>query len=133
MAGEAKAYGNHLIPSERVLLEDWSIHVRRVWGTPYLVGSVLTTRDFRDVDVRVILDDDEWATLFPGLDDVDTRNARWSGIYTAFSLWGQKVTGLPIDFQLQPMTKANEQHAGWRHALGLGYYGFEIMDVATST
>jgi hypothetical protein len=122
----AKSYGNHLIPSERVLLEDWSIHVRRVWGTPYLVGSALTRRDFRDVDVRVILAEDEWAGLFPGLDDVDQRHPKWSGICTAFSLWGQRATGLPIDFQLQPMGKANEQHQGRRHALGLGYYGFEI-------
>jgi hypothetical protein len=126
MTTAAKTYGNHLIPSQRVLLEDWAIHVRRVWGTPYLVGSVLTTHDFRDVDVRVIIDDEEWAVLFPGLDDVNVRDAKWSGICTAFSIWGSTATGLPIDFQLQPMTKANEQHQGRRHALGLGYHGYEI-------
>lgn len=118
----------YLLVSERMLLEDWGIHLRRVFGTPYLVGSVLTSKDYRDVDVRVMLDADEWIALFPNLDDCNIRDARWSGICTAFSLWGQKVTGLPIDFQLQPMDKANEQHpgAGNRVPLGLGYDGYEL-------
>lgn len=116
----------YLLISEITLLEDWAIHVRRMWGTPYLVGSALATRDCRDVDVRVLLDQDEWATLLPGLDDCDIRHPKWSGICTAMSVWGQKVTGLPIDFQLQPQDKANEQYSGRRHALGLGYRGYEI-------
>lgn len=124
-----KSYGNHLINSERTLLEDWAIHVGRMFGPmgiPFLVGSALTTNTYRDVDVRVMLDADEWAALFPGLADCDIRDARWSGFCTAISVWGQKVTGLPVDFQIQPADKANEQHNGRRHALGLGYWGYEI-------
>lgn len=125
-ADAPKSYGNHLINSQRVLLEDWAIHLRRMWGTPYLVGSVLTTKDYRDVDVRVMLDQDEWDALFPSLMNCSSRDPKWSGICTAVSIWGQKVTGLPIDFQLQPADKANEQHSGRRHALGLGYFGYEL-------
>lgn len=111
----------YLLNSEIVLLEDWAIHVRRVFGTPYLVGSALTTKDYRDVDIRVLLDAEAWAALFPMLQDADPRDAKWSGVCAAFSIWGQKVTGLPIDFQLQPQDKANEWFDGRRHALGLGY------------
>jgi hypothetical protein len=32
----------------------------------FLVGSALVRRDFRDVDVRAIVSDGEWARLFPG-------------------------------------------------------------------
>lgn len=119
---EMNGRSTHLLISELVLLKDWAIHVRRVFGTPFLVGSALTTKDYRDVDVRVLLDEDEWTALFPGLDDADPRDARWSGICTAFSLWGQKATGLPIDFQLQRRVRANEQYPGRRNALGLGWH-----------
>lgn len=128
--GATKSYGDYLINSERVLLEDWAIHLRRMFGTPFLVGSVLTTRDYRDVDVRVLLDSGEWEALFPGLEDTDPRDAKWSGICTAISVWGQKVTGLPVDFQIQPRDKANEQFDGRRNAMGLGYHGYEIVPLA---
>lgn len=125
-----RVHWDYLLVSERVLLEDWALHVRRMFGptgTPFLVGSALTTRAFRDVDVRVILEEEEWDRLFPGLADADVRDARWSGFCTAVSIWGQQATGLPIDFQVQPMGKANEQYEGRRHALGLGYTGYEIV------
>lgn len=58
-----------------------------VEATPYLVGSSLTTRSWRDVDVRVMLDDDHYDAL--------TALVVPSQIDLAVSVWGQKVTGLP--------------------------------------
>jgi len=45
---------------------DWACRpVYRAFGSPpYLVGSVLTRPDFRDVDLRLILPDDEWDEMF---------------------------------------------------------------------
>lgn len=33
--------------------------------------------------------------------------------------WLSKTTGLPVDFQIQPQTHANENHPGSRNAVGL--------------
>ena len=42
-----------------------SVVVREIFDTPpYLVGSCLERPDYRDVDIRVILDDDRYAQLF---------------------------------------------------------------------
>ena len=43
-------------------------------------------------------------------------NIRALGV--AFSIWGQKATGLPIDFQVQSVTEGNAIE-GKRHALGI--------------
>lgn len=85
----------------------------------YLVGSALTTREHRDVDVRCILPDDEYAELFPGIGTNTSLDARWSLLCSALSLWLSKHSGLKIDFQIQQMTDANEKFSGHRHALGI--------------
>lgn len=92
-------------------------------ATCYLVGSSLERRDYRDVDVRLILDDAAYDALFPlGLDWAD---AFWSLICTTTSLWLRQQTDLPIDFQIQRQTDANRLHEGKRSALGtfLNYPG----------
>jgi hypothetical protein len=81
--------------------------------TPYLVGSAMTRADFRDVDVRLILDD----SIFDGhFADERFRN----GLNLAVSLWGESVTRLPIDFQIQRRTDANAEFpaANRRRPLG---------------
>lgn len=86
------------------------------FGSTFLVGSVMQRRDFRDVDIRVILDDDEFDAVF------GTRKALWSVFCYAVTAWLRAETGLPIDFQVQRFTEANEQHSGQgypRSALGL--------------
>ena len=90
----------------------------------YLVGSALERPDWRDVDVRFILRDDEFDALFPG--GVRERgiwefDPRWLIITISISERLAKLTGLPIDFQFQPQTHANERHRGPRHALGLRF------------
>ncbi len=95
------------------LLDDWVVALRRMFPAEvaYLVGSALTTADYRDVDVRVLLDDDTHAALRSAL-TIDDLNL-------AVSLWGQQVTGLPIDFQVQHVEQANADFDGRRHPLGI--------------
>lgn len=87
----------------------------------YLVGSALERPDFRDVDVRAILDDAAFAALFPQSPLHSAAwelNPRWLLLNTALAAWLRERTGLPIDFQIQPMTHANERHKKPRHSLG---------------
>lgn len=78
---------------------------------PYLVGSARTRPDYRDVDVRLILPDTEHARLKKHVD------VQQLGL--TVSLWGQRVTGLPIDFQVQQMTAANDLYPTPRQPLAM--------------
>lgn len=96
----------------------------------YLVGSSVMRRDYRDVDVRYILDDERFDQLFPGANKDDpARCALWSLMCTSIALMLKEQTGLPIDFQIQRQTQANERFSRKdghvRAALGifLGYPG----------
>lgn len=90
----------------------------------YLVGSALERADWRDVDVRMILSDAEFLALFPDV-QLDAHNwefdPRWLLLTISISEHLRKVTGLPIDFQFQPQTHANERHKGPRNAVGLRF------------
>lgn len=86
---------------------------------PYQVGSSLFGREWRDVDVRLMLPDDEFDALFPGDRTQDYRDPRWALLCEALSDMGRALTGLPIDFQIQRTTEANEEFTGPRSALGL--------------
>lgn len=79
-------------------------------GTCYLVGSSLTKRDYRDVDVRLILDDAEYDRIFRA-PDAGWLSAYWSLLCTSISLWLRQQADLPVDFQIQRMTQANENHS----------------------
>jgi hypothetical protein len=96
--------------------------VNRAFGSGfgcYLVGSALVRRDFRDVDVRLILPDSEYARLFRDPQG-GWLNPLWSLLCVTVSLWMSQGTGLPIDFQIQSQTHANEAHPGGaRAALGI--------------
>jgi len=86
-------------------------------GGVFLVGSCLERRDYRDVDVRAILDDEEYDRLFP--DCHQQHNALWSVMCSSISLYLSQHSGLPVDFQIQKRSKANETEHGRRNALGL--------------
>lgn len=86
---------------------------------PYHVGSSATSKTWRDVDVRLILDDDRFHALFPGFASAHHIDAWWSLFCAAMSELGRARTGLPIDFQVQSMTEANEKHHGIRNPLML--------------
>ena len=91
----------------------------------YHVGSSLKQRDWRDVDVRCILPDEEYDRLFP-LSTVGVRSqfrdARLMAMNAAFSEWLRKASGLPVDFQFQRRTDANKDFPDRpRSALGMHY------------
>lgn len=80
---------------------------------PYHVGSSTQRADWRDVDVRLILADDEYDALFAD------RSQFWSLFCLSTSEYLSRVSGLPVDFQVQRRTQANEQHKGFRNPLGV--------------
>jgi hypothetical protein len=104
-----------------LLLEEFGQAVHAAFGdVPYLVGSATRGYDWRDVDVRLILFDDRFEELFPGIDSTPRFDAGWAAYCLAFSLLGQRMTGLPIDFQIQSMAYANEHYPeGERQPLGI--------------
>lgn len=82
----------------------------------YLVGSqqMRTAGPLSDVDVRMILSDKAYARLMKRQPD---------GFATlldfAIGAYLREATGLPIDFQVQQRSAANERHAGaHRNPLG---------------
>jgi hypothetical protein len=89
----------------------------------YLVGSALERADWRDVDVRFIMADDDFACLFPGVSDLShpfwEYDPRWLLLTVSITAWLRQQTGLPVDFQIQPQTFANERHSKPRSAIGI--------------
>lgn len=93
----------------------------------YLVGSALERADFRDVDIRYILSDEDFERLFPGTGwsaehphgALWEHNPRWLLMTISICEWLQRQTGLPVDFQFQPQSHANALHRGRRHAIGM--------------
>ena len=94
-----------LSPPERVLLDEWARTLADAFdGMVYLVGSVAEAKHpYRDVDVRLETADLDKLTM-------DKNPAVRRALDTAISLWGQKVTGLPIDFQMQTPAEAAHHH-----------------------
>lgn len=81
----------------------------------YLVGSVLTRPDFRDLDLRLIQQDDRHEQMF-------SCPAEQKLIEVAISKLIESAAGLrwPIDFQFQSMTEANVPEHGMRNPMGVG-------------
>jgi hypothetical protein len=103
----------YLLQSDLAELQEWAMRVRTMFAheMPYLVGSALTSADYRDVDVRLILSNKHYDKL-SALVSVPLLNL-------SVSTWGQKVTRLPIDFQIQRMSEANSEFSGRRHPLAM--------------
>jgi hypothetical protein len=89
----------------------------------YVVGSSLERPDWRDVDVRFIMEDKAFEAEFPDAGPVDRNrwefDPKWLVLTTSISKWLSDQTGLPIDFQFQPQSHANARHKGVRNAVGL--------------
>lgn len=87
----------------------------------YLVGSCLARKDYRDVDVRCIMRDDDFEREFPK--DANGHRPKWMLTCLSLSAWFRHVTGLPVDFQFQKQTLANERYPSRAHPRNaLGYY-----------
>jgi hypothetical protein len=93
----------HLLLTDFERVEEWCRGVRILFGQPpYLVGSALTSRDYRDIDLRLILSDEDFDAEWRSPVKVRLMNR-------AISTWGQRETGLPIDFQIQRQSAANNR------------------------
>lgn len=94
----------------------------QIWSAfghcPYHVGSSLIRKNWRDVDVRLILPDEEYEGLGLGNPRYPSQNGKWVALCLAFSALGREITDLPIDFQIQQQTIANEEHDSPRSAIG---------------
>lgn len=97
-------------------------------------GSSLTRDDYRDVDLRVVIEDADYLALV-GVLDVHDLNM-------LLSRWGRQVTGLPIDCQLQQRSEHRREAFGpngaprhsWRGSGCLGHHArIERDAAATST
>ena len=96
-------------PHEMRRLDLACVPIRRAFRiNPYLVGSVNTRRDYRDVDVRLVLPDDH-----PVHAQGDIH-----GLNFALSEYLRLTTDLPIDFQIQTQTEA-DGYDGARNPLGV--------------
>lgn len=80
---------------------------------PYVVGSSIERADWRDVDVRTILADDEFDAIFGSHPDL------WSLLCLAVSAYLSAASGLPVDYQVQRQSEANEKFDGRRSAIGM--------------
>lgn len=104
-----------LSTAEFKLLNDACIPLTEAFGgPPYLVGSVMLSADYRDVDVRLILADEDFDRWFDG------KVMLWSLVCLTIGQHLRSLTSLPIDFQIQRMTEANEKFPdGTRDPLGM--------------
>ena len=111
-----KARSDQLTTSELYHLDQACALIGRAFRDgPYLVGSAGfgSERGYRDVDVRLILDDDEFMEACPTL-------ARWELLCIAIGTYLRERTGLPVDFQIQSASIADERHgSGSRNPLGM--------------
>ncbi len=102
-------------------LHEFGSQVWSAFGSPpYLVGSALNgDRVPNDVDVRMILSDEDYEAWGLGDPKHPQQNAKWVALVMAFTALGRAFTGLPIDFQIQQQTYANETESKPRSALGI--------------
>ena len=86
----------------------------------YLVGSAVASRDFRDVDVRMIMDDHKYELFFGPI--APAHSALLSLIIASVSGYLSQLTGLRIDFQIQKRSRISKEE--WdkpRVSLGRAY------------
>jgi hypothetical protein len=96
---------------ETLLLHEFGSQVWAAFGDmPFHVGSSLKEKTgWRDVDVRLMLSDEDYESLGLGDPKYPHHNGKWVALCRAFSALGKEMTGLPIDFQIQQRTLANNQ------------------------
>lgn len=86
--------------------------VRELIGdVPYLVGSVHHKPDYRDVDIRIMLDDERFEAIFGG-DGLWITNDALKLFNMALSALAREMTGLEIDCQFQRRSDANKEYGG---------------------
>jgi hypothetical protein len=77
-------------------------------ATACLVGSVLRTPDYRDVDVRIMLDDQRFTRIF-GDNGVWVANGPLTLANMALSALARDITGSQVDCQIQRRSDAPDE------------------------
>lgn len=93
--------------------------LRQAFGPCYLVGECLDRRDYRHVDVRMILPNEQFHELFGGRWDGGVRTVRWHVMCVSITKMLRDATGLPVDFQIQSESWS-EHHFGDRRRVSIG-------------
>lgn len=108
---------------ETLLLELFGEQIVKAFDgeVPYHVGSSQDNKTgWRDVDIRLMLDDEKYEALGFGDPAYAQHNEKWIAMCLAFSILGKYMTGLPIDFQIQQTSYANKKYGGnSRSAIGI--------------
>jgi hypothetical protein len=104
---------NYLTVAQNFALEAACAVLNDAGFDAYLVGSCMERATYRDVDIRCILSDDEFDQRFKG------QRVRLRLLNAALSEWISARTGLPIDFQFQPMTEAQKYKGRPRNPMGI--------------
>jgi|WetSurMetagenome_2_1015567.scaffolds.fasta_scaffold419830_2 hypothetical protein len=108
---------------QALMLNEFGSQVWSVFGSPpYLVGSSLKTKQWRDIDVRLILSDEDYEKWGFGAPTEAHINSKWVALCLAFSALGKSMTGLPVDFQIQQSSFAHSKFPSPEHprsALGI--------------
>lgn len=81
-------------------------------ATAVHVGSSATAKQWRDVDIRLIMPDEQFNELFPGYTGHHQNDTKWALLSAAIAELGRKLTGFPIDFQFQSRGEATRRYGG---------------------
>ena len=113
-------------PHQDLLLQQYGQLIEAAWGElGYLVGSSQRgEREWRDVDVRVMLSNEEYERRLGPVwqDGMRHRDLAWRAHMLAWSVLGERITGLPIDFQVERLSEANAKHPDEpRNPIGVMY------------
>ena len=96
---------------DRCLLSLACEPVAKAFDEPiFWVGSSRRIREYRDVDVRVILAQDRFMEIFKE-GAPNTCNPLWSLMCAGISLQLRSATGLPVDFQIQSWESLRDSEA----------------------
>lgn len=104
---------NYLTTAQNFALEAACAVLNDARCASYLVGSCMERPNYRDVDLRCILDDDEFEKRFAA------QRVQLRLLNAALSEWISARTGLPIDFQFQSQTEANKYKDRPRNPMGI--------------
>lgn len=101
-------------------LDVYARHLRSTFESDvYLVGSSLSTKDWHDLDVRVILSDSEWDSWGFGSPKNRYWNSKWVSLCLAYSTLGQQMTGHIVDFQIVSISWSKMHCDGPSQLIGL--------------
>lgn len=122
-------HASYLSPPDMHRL-DWACRpIYAAFGSPpFLVGSVLTRPDFRDIDLRLILPDDDVNKLCSVGTNMQVSNLG-SAVLLLLNIAISDLIArsanaqAPIDFQIQSMTEANVPEHGLRNPMGIRWDG----------